>query len=229
MPESKPHDRGAEAVFAQLDAWVERTKRDAVVCRNLALRWEEDRPNIGVDPDVCVIEPAPPEGNDIQSLLTWNTGHFPPVLAVEIVSASRPGKDYTESPAKYAACGVEELWIFDPHMAGRRSIGGPYRIQVWRRNVDDDFSRVYAGEGPAHSEVVRAWLFATNEGRTLRIANDEAGTSWWMTREEAERAAKEAERAAKEAERAAKEEAQRHVERLAAKLRELGVEPDAIR
>jgi hypothetical protein len=33
---------------------------------------------------------------------------------------------------------------------------------------------------------------AVDEGRRLRIAEDEALTSWWMTPEEAERAAKEA-------------------------------------
>jgi hypothetical protein len=52
--------------------------------------------------------------------------------------------------------------------------------------------RVYAGEGPVWSAAVDGWLFAVNEGQSLRIAFDEAGTRWWMTSEEAERAAKEA-------------------------------------
>lgn len=229
VPESKRHDRAAEIVYGQLDAFVERTRRDAVVCRSLAVRWDEDRPGIGVDPDVCLIEPAPPEGDDLESLLLWKSGHHPPLLAVEIVSASRPDKDYSQSPDKYAANGTQEAWIFDPKMAGKRARGGPYRIQVWRRNDEGDFLRVYAGEGPAWSEAVKAWIFAANEGRSLRIADDEAGTSWWMTREEAERAAKETERAAKEAERAAKEEAQLRAERLSLKLRELGIDPDAVR
>src|SRR4051794_24211497 len=55
---------------------------------------------------------------------------------------------------------------------------------------------------------------ASDEGQSLRIADDEAGTSWWMTGEEAERAARDA--------------AQRKAERLAARLRELGVDPDAL-
>jgi hypothetical protein len=46
---------------------------------------------------------------------------------------------------------------------------------------------------------VGGWLFAVDEGRSIRIASDEAGTAWWMTREEVERAAREAERAAREA------------------------------
>jgi Uma2 family endonuclease len=212
VPESRPHDRRSENIHGQLDAMVERTGRNALVCRNLAVRWDEDRPGIGVDPDVCLIEPAPPEGEDLHSLLLWQTGHHPPLVAVEIVSASRPGKDYGQSPEKYAANGTRELWIFDPMLAGPKVPDGPCRLQVWRRDENDDFRRVYAGQGPARSEALNAWLFAVNEGQSLRIADDEAGTSWWMTREEQERKAK--------------EEAEARAERLAARLRELGVDPD---
>jgi Uma2 family endonuclease len=222
VPESRPHDRCSESVHGQLEAMVERTGRDALVCRNLAVRWDEDHPNIGVDPDVCLIEPAPPEGDELHSLLLWKTGHHPPLLAVEIVSASRAGKDYAQSPAKYAVNGTQELWVFDPKLAGPKALDGPQRLQVWRRDENGDFLRVYAGEGPAWSEALKAWIFAVNEGRSLRIAGDEAGTSWWMTREEAERKAK-------EDERKAKEDALERAERLAAKLRELGVDPGSLR
>src|SRR4051812_30238080 len=98
VPESRPHDRGTQNVFRQLDTSVERPHRNALVCRNLAVRWDEDRPSIGVDPDVCVIEPAPPEADELESLLLWKAGHHPPLLAVEIVSYSRRDKDYSESP-----------------------------------------------------------------------------------------------------------------------------------
>jgi hypothetical protein len=86
--------------------------------------------------------------------------------------------------------------------------GGPFRLQIWRR-TDDAFSRVYAGEGPARSPAVDAWLFAVDEGQLLRIAADEGGTDWWMTGEEAQRATAEAERRAKEDERRAKEDERR--------------------
>lgn len=235
VPESTPHDRVAETLRRLLDAWIERTGRDAVVCRNLAVRWVEERPSIGVDPDVCVLSPPPPDADDLLSLRTWETGHFPPVFAIEVVSTSRPDKDYGQSPAKYALNGTRELVVFDPKLAGSKAHGGPLRLQVWRREGSGDFVRVYAGEGPAWSEALGAWLFAVNEGRALRIADDEAGTSWWMTNEEAERARAEAERARAEAERAraeaeraAKEEAQQKAERLAQKLREMGIDPDSL-
>ena len=214
VPESRRHDLASDRVRALLSYWASRTGRRAAVCRNLAVRWDEDKPAIGVDPDVCVLELPPPEGDELTSLRLWDTGHSPPLLAVEIVSPSRADKDYVQSPAKYAANGTRELWVFDPKLAGPKALGGPSRIQVWRRDDNGDFRRIYEGDGPAWSEAVKGWLFAVDEGQSLRLADDEAGTSWWVTREEAERAAK--------------EEAQQKAERLAAKLRELGVDPDTL-
>ncbi len=221
VPESRPHDLRSERLRALLTAWGLRRGRDVIVCRNLAVRWDEDHPTIGVDPDVCVLEPPPPEGDELLSLLLWHTGHLPPILAVEIVSRTRADKDYSQSPAKYAVNGTRELWVFDPTMSGPKAHGGPFRLQVWRRQDNGDFRRVYEGEGPVWSEAVEGWLFAVDEGQSLRIADDEAGTSWWMTGEETERAAK-------ETERAAKEEARKRADRLAEKLRALGVDPDAV-
>jgi Uma2 family endonuclease len=183
VPESRGHELRGERTRRLLDGWKIRTGRDVQVGRNLALRWDEAHPRIGVDPDVYVVEPPPPEGDEVTSLRTWETGHYPPLLAIEIVSPSRPDKDYDSSPEKYAASGTQELWVFDPYMAGRAR-GGPLRLQIWRRDGDGGFNRVYAGEGPARSEAIGAWVFAIDEGRSLAIADDEAGTSWWMTVEE---------------------------------------------
>lgn len=213
VPESRPHDLVSERVRDLLAAWAHRAGRRAAVCRNLAVRWDEEHPSVGVDPDICVIDPAPPEGDALMSLCLWHTGHHAPLLAVEIVSASRADKDYAQSPDKYAANGTQELWVFDPKLAGPKALGGPFRIQVWSRDGNGDFRRIYADKGPAWSEAVKGWLFAVDEGRSLRIADDEAGTSWWMTAEETERAAK--------------EEAERRADRLAARLRALGVDPDS--
>ncbi|MFO0759218.1 MAG: Uma2 family endonuclease [Byssovorax sp.] len=197
MPESQPHDLVIDLLKALLVAWVARAHLDAQVARNLAVRWDEAHPNIGIDPDLCVITPRTPEGDDLTSLRTWCEGHTAPRLAIEVVSESNPRKDYRDAPDRYAASGTQELVIFDPKLAGPHAHGGPFRLQVWRRESDDDegggdFTRVYAGEGPVRSEVLGAWLVAVDEGRRLRIADDEGGTSWWMTAEETERAAKEA-------------------------------------
>ena len=183
---------------ALLLGWKRRSGRDLQVGRNLALRWDEAHPQVGVDPDVYVVAPAPPEGDAVTSLRTWETGHYPPLLAVEVVSPSRPDKDYLSSPEKYAASGTAELWVFDPNLAGPEVRGGPFRLQVWTRAEDGSFERVYEGKGPVRSAAIGAWVFTVDEGRSLAIADDQAGTLWWETPEERERAEKEKERAEKE-------------------------------
>jgi Uma2 family endonuclease len=191
MPESVIHDQAVELLKALLAAWAARAG-SALVVRNLAVRWEESRPQIGVDPDVCVLSPPPPDASELRSVRTWTPGHAPPVLAVEVVSETNPHKDYAIAPDKYAASGAGELWIFDPLLAGPAVHGGPFRLQVWRRREDGDLVRIYAGDGPARSPFLGAWLVVTDEGRKLRIADDESATRFWLTAEEAERAAKEA-------------------------------------
>ncbi len=190
MPESVIHDQAVELLKALLTAWAVRAA-SALVVRNLAVRWEESRPQIGVDPDVAVLRPPPPDAAELRSLRTWLPSHAPPVLAIEVVSETNPHKDYAIAPDKYAASGVGELWIFDPLLAGPAAHGGPFRVQLWQRREDGDFIRIYAGDGPVRSPLLDAWLVVTHEGRKLRLAQDEAGTDFWLTTEEAERAAKE--------------------------------------
>jgi Uma2 family endonuclease len=219
MPESVVHDQAVELLKALLAAWAARA--GAMVVRNLAVRWDDEHPAIGVDPDVSVLQPPPPDATDLRSVRTWVPGHAPPLVAVEVVSESNPHKDYAIAPDKYAASGTRELWIFDPLLAGPTAHGGPYRLQVWHRRDDGDFVRMYAGDGPARSPALGAWLVPTDEGRELRITEDEAATRFWLTAEEAERAGRQAERVAKEAERAAKETERSAKEAALARVAEL--------
>lgn len=193
MPETALHDKVTELLRLVLEQWVKRTGLDAYVGSNIALRWNAARPAIGVDPDLYVVQPPPPgaERDAIDSLCTWKPGCSPPKLAIEVVSKANPTKDYSESPDKYAAAGVQELWVFDPERAGPRSAGGPQLLQVWQRNGRGQFVRVYRGDGPARSGWLDAWIVVTDGGRRLRVADDEAGTMLWLTGEETERAARE--------------------------------------
>jgi Uma2 family endonuclease len=208
MPESAKHDEVVALLKAILLWWVH-GRQNVQVARNLAIRWDPAAPAVGVDPDVCVLSPAPPwkrladGSSDLPSVRTWLPGHSAPRLAIEVVSETNAGKDYAIAPDKYAASGTEEVWIFDPHLVGPRTQGGPFRLQVWRRR-EGQFVREQAGDGPFYSSFLEAFAVPT-EGGMLRIAARADGTDLWLTGEEAERAAKEAERAAKEAERAAKE------------------------
>ena len=217
MPESLLHDEIVSLLKALLAAWAERAGGSRCVARNLAIRWDEAHPGFGVDPDVCVLSPAPADSR-LRSVRTWRDGLTAPVLAIEVVSETNPRKDYALAPDKYAASGTRELVIFDPLLAGPTSQGGPVRLQVWRREDSGHFTRAYVGEGPAYSAALDAWLLTTDDGTKLRIASDAGGADLWRTREEEERAAKEQERAAKEQERAAKDAALSRVAMLEAEL-----------
>ncbi len=196
MPESVVHDEAVTLLRAILAAWAARVGT-ARVTRNLAVRWIAANPLVGVDPDVAVFAPPPPALEDLNSVRTWVDGHEAPLVAIEVVSENDPRKDYVIAPDKYAASGTRELWIFDPLLAGPTSHGGPFRLQVWRRD-DEGFTRTHAGEGPAFSPALGAWLVVVAEGRRLRVADDRAASNFWLTAEEAERAAKERERIAKD-------------------------------
>lgn len=199
VPESRPHDLTLDLLKALLSAWAARTGRNAQVGRNLAVRWNEENPRIGTDPDIYVVEPPPPEGDQVESLRLWVPGHHPLLLAIEVVSPNNALKDYAQAPDKHAVAGTRELWVFDPDLRGPRAHGGPVRLQIWSRRPDDSFERSYAGDGPAFSPVLGAWLFPTGDGQVFRIADDPGGDQRWLTALEQAEIRSEQERQAKEA------------------------------
>lgn len=218
LPESIQHRESTDLLRFVLLAWKVRSRRDALVAANLACRWVRDNPRIGVDPDIALIEPAPPGAETLRSLRTWEEGHAPPRFAVEIVSATSPNKDYVAAPAKYAALGTRELVIFDPEMLGPAGTDGPHVLQIWRRRDDPaGMTRVFAGKGPAPSEELQGWLVPTSGGM-LRIAEDAQGRSLWPTEAEAEAEARrqeaEARRKAEHRSQQAEEALRRSVEDL---------------
>ncbi|MEZ4226780.1 MAG: Uma2 family endonuclease [Polyangiaceae bacterium] len=209
VPESHEHDLLLEYLVALLKAWTARTSLDAVVARNLALRWSEPNPKVGIDPDVALITPAPPRTEPLTSLRLWKPGHVPPRLAIEVVSKAHPYKDYRDIHEKYAASGVEELWILDPERHGPSTMGGPVAIQQWVRR-DGVLERTHFGDGPVFSDAIDAWLWAD----PVRISEDREATRPWLTQSETEHAEKEAERAEKEAALARVRELERELSAL---------------
>jgi Uma2 family endonuclease len=205
MPESPLHDSILDLLKLILLAWAARTGRDALIARNFACRWDPDDARVGLDPDLCLIEPAPPRdaaGLDVTQLHTWEPGHAPPRLGIEIVSPTTAAKDYEDAAARYARLGTREVWIFDPLLQGPSSTGGPFVVQVWRQQ-EGMMQRVHAGSGPAWSEELGAWLVVTGGGHRLRIADDRDGQQLWPTPDEFEHAAlQQSEQARAEAERA---------------------------
>jgi Uma2 family endonuclease len=221
VPQSSPHNRVIDRLYHVLVDWVRVDGIDANVERDIALRWDEDHPKVGVDPDVAVFSPATPNARDLLSVTTWRAGHHPPILAIEVVSESNARKDYAASPEKYAANGTEELWVLDPKLVGPHAGGGPFPIQVWVRSDDGGLERVYAGAGPARSPRLSEWgreAWIVVQGGDPRIASDRLGQALWLTGEERERSEKERERSEKERERSEKERALARIAELEREL-----------
>jgi Uma2 family endonuclease len=186
VPESVLQDEVNRELIDVLATWLAGRGVNGRVGGNVALRWDPENPQIGVDPDVYLVEPDLPEGELAKSICTWKRGHAAPRLCVEVVSDGTKEKDYGDGPERYAA-------------AGNR--GGPFLLQLWRRNELGKFRRVYAGEGPFRSEELGGWVVATDDGWRLRVADDPEGTTLWPTAAEAERQRTETERVRAETER----------------------------
>jgi Uma2 family endonuclease len=228
MPEAPWHRDVCTHLESCLRAWARRRGIDAQVGCNIALRWVRARPKVGVDPDVYLVQPAPPGGKRTKSLCTWKPGHHAPRIVVEVVSEDDRGKDYDDAPAKYAMSGVSELWVFDPEGHGpRREPGAPFALQVWRRDPAGGFGRAYAGPGPARSEELDAWLHPNRSA--LHIADDREGVQRWPTEAEAERERAETERERAETERERAETERARAEQAEARARALEAEIAALR
>jgi hypothetical protein len=203
VPEARYHDKAANHLFELLSEFIGRTRRSAAVARNLAIRYLKTRPRIGIDPDLCVLDPIPPDEPTLPSLCLWKPGHQRPPLCIEIVSQTHPNKDYASLHERYALMHAAEVVVFDPLRAGPKFLGGPVSLQLWRRNGVGLFERTAFGEEPAYCEYLDAWFIPRDQ--LLDIADDRAGQHRWQTSTERERAEKERERAEKEHERAEKE------------------------
>jgi len=134
-----------------------------------------------------------------------------PNLVVEVTSENWR-EDYIRKRAEYASIGIPEYWIIDPN-----------KEQVWI------LSNPEGQPGYAHVEYTRGQSFSSVQFRELVLSVD---TVLWPTlvedliAEELEQLRQEKERAEGAEERA--ERAQKRAEQLAAKLIEMGLDPDTL-
>ena len=71
VPESRSHDLTLDLLKALLVAWAARAGRNAQVGRNLAIRWEEHRPNTGADESGRAFDPQ--EGKAFELGAKWQS------------------------------------------------------------------------------------------------------------------------------------------------------------
>jgi Uma2 family endonuclease len=215
------HQEDEFIMQSTLLAWRKRTKQEHLLIGcELACRWDPKFPKVGVDPDVYVVD-RPPARNKkgyIGSLRTWKAENYPPMLAIEIVSNSRPKKDYRDSPEKHDLLGTFELWVFDPHLYGYTEEQPPVLLQIFQRETNNALVQKYAGAGPYRSDALDAWVMVIDND--LVIANDREGKDRWPTLEEAAQRCADAEAKRADAERAEKEEALLRVDEEAKRANE---------
>ena len=150
-----------------------------------------------------------------RSYMIWEYGK-PPEVVLELVS-NTVGGEADVKLRTYARMGVAYYVLYDP-----------------TKQLSDQVLRVYALHPGNAAELQDAWLQGVELGLMLwqgKFENREDTWLRWRDREGqmlltgAERAEQERQRA--DQERVMRQQAQQQVERLAARLRELGIEPDA--
>ncbi|MEH2381050.1 MAG: Uma2 family endonuclease [Nostoc sp.] len=180
---------------------------DVYVAGNLFIYYEKDYPESVVAPDVFVIFGV--ENRDRRSYKTWEENNQTPDFVLEITSKSTRSKDQGAKKGIYAFLGVREYFQYDPtgdylnpQLQGLHLLDGNY-FPVATNTLPD-------GTVSLPSEVLGLELRL--EAGKLRFYNPAAGQTLLTHEEEA----------------AARQAAEEKAQRLAAKLRELNIDPDSL-
>ncbi|HAN46622.1 MAG TPA: hypothetical protein DCQ32_08735 [Cyanobacteria bacterium UBA8156] len=90
-----------------------------------------------------------------QAAALWHTAavlESPPLLAIEIISAEDPNRDYRYKRTEYAALEIPEYWVLDPHLE---------KITVLTL-VDGDYeSQEFTGDAAPVSPLFTHWTLPT--------------------------------------------------------------------
>jgi len=167
---------------------------------------------------------------DHRSYFTWVYEGKVPDIVVEIVSNTKGG-ELTTKKANYEHIGVQWYVVFDPaHRIQEEDlqifcrVGSHYEK---RSSLATDFGlglQLWTGE---FEDVTGPWLrWVDSSGEIVPTGKENAFKQATLARHESERARHESERARHESERANHES--NRAGKLANKLRELGIDPDAI-
>lgn len=191
----------------------------------------EGHPEVCAAPDVMVVF-GRPRGHR-KSYLQWKEGSIGPQVVFEILSHSNTAREMVEKYGFYERHGVEEYYVYKP--------GENHRLEGWLRkdgklapiepmhdwvsprlNIRFDMSR---GDLDVFAPNGERFIPFSEVARRRKIAEDNAAAAEQQAAlSQLETAA--ARQQAQEQRRQAEEQRQR-AERLAARLRELGIDPDA--
>lgn len=189
-------------------------RSDVYVAGNLFIYYEQGNPESVVAPDVFVIFGV--DNQDRRSYKTWEEQDRTPDFVLEITSKTTRTKDQGAKKGIYAFLGVREYFQYDPtgdyltpQLQGLRLVEGNY-LPVPTNTLAD-------GTLSLPSEILGLELRV--QSGEMRFYDPATGQKLLTYEEEA---------AARVQAEAAQQQAEERAQRLAAKLRELDIDPDQI-
>jgi Uma2 family endonuclease len=196
-----------------------REREDVFVAGDLLWYPEEGQPRICRAPDAMVVFGRPKGYRG--SYKQWEEDGLAPQVVFEVRSPANTFKEMAEKLLFYDSYGVEEYYLYDPEPEKNELTG--FLRQGERLHTIDEMN---GWSSP------RLGIRFDTSGEELRIFAPD-GTPFRSHEEiEQERKAEQAARMQaeqeRETERTARMQAEQRAERLAARLRELGVEPEGL-
>ncbi len=220
-----------EAILAI--AWSERT--DWFFGVDMGVYFDPKEPAIVPDGFLSLgVERFVGEGGRLSYVL-WEEEGIPPTLALEIVSKTYGG-EYERKKERYAELGVQYYAIYLPNQNSRRNrqpleiyelVDGQYQVmdgdQVWLPEIGLRLGR----ERGTYRGREREWLYwYTLSGERL-LSSAEIAQQAELKAQQAELKAQQEKAKAQQAELKA-QQAESQSRKLAAKLKELGIDPDTV-
>ncbi|WP_375474965.1 Uma2 family endonuclease [uncultured Nostoc sp.] len=180
---------------------------DVYVAGNLFIYYEKGYPESVVAPDVFVVFGV--ENRDRRSYKTWEENNQTPDFVLEITSKTTRSKDQGAKKGIYAFLGVREYFQYDP-------TGDYLNPQLQGLHlVDGNYFPVAANTLPDGTVSLASQILGLElrlEAGKLRFYNPATGETLLTHEEEA----------------FARQAAEEKTQRLAAKLRELNIDPDSL-
>ncbi len=212
--------------------------QQATVLANQFLYYVENQPKFRVAPDVMVIFGVEPGGRD--SYVIENEGAVPSVI-FEMTSPGTKAEDKGKKKKTYAELGVSEYWLFDPKgewiidkLDGYRLITVEEDGMLVNRYapITDGISQPLGLRLTVEGDLIG--FYRLDNGQKLLIPSElaaELRRTSLMLEQEREQTEQERQRADQAEERASQAEQQAEnerlaKERLAERLRALGLDPD---
>ncbi|GAB4234569.1 MAG: Uma2 family endonuclease [Elainellaceae cyanobacterium] len=228
------------------------SRRQVYVSGNLFIYYQEGNPQAVVSPDVFVIFGV--NNRQRRSYKTWQEGGKLPAFILEVTSFSTRKQDEVEKPSLYARLGVQEYFQYDPtadylnpQLKGRCLREGQYEPLAVEYTADQTpfIHSAVLGLDLQLQTPVQQGLGVAPLPKELRFYDPQTGMKL-LSRQEVEQARdlaqqerdlaqQERDLAQQERDLAQQERnlaqqerdlAQQRAEQLAARLRELGLDPD---